>query len=56
MAITNWPRLSCLELPSAAAVSVTGASIRTKARSVSGSSPTTRAVKPRPSTVFTFDP
>ncbi len=54
MAITSWPRLSSLELPSAAAGSVTGASTRTSARSVSGSSPTTRAVKLRPSTVVTL--
>ena len=30
MAITSWPRLSGLELPSDAAGSVTGASMRTK--------------------------
>src|SRR5262249_38655575 len=54
MAITSWPRLSSLELPSAAAGSVTGASTRTSARSVSGSSPTTRAVRLRPSTVVTL--
>ena len=53
MAITSWPRLSSLELPSGAAGSVTGASMRTSARSVSGSSPTTRAVRLRPSTVAT---
>jgi len=43
-----------LELPSGAAGSVTGASIRTSARSVSGSSPTTRATRLRPSTVVTL--
>jgi len=35
-------------------VVITGASTRTSARSVSGSSPTTRAVRLRPSTVVTF--
>ncbi len=53
MAITSWPRLRSLELPSFAAGSVTDASILTSARSVSGSSPTTRALKLRPSTVAT---
>ena len=48
MAITSWPRRSRLESPSVAAGSVTGASTRTSARSVSGSSPTTRAVRLRP--------
>ena len=54
MAMTSWPRLSSLELPSGAAGSVTGASTRTSARSVSGSSPTTRATRLRPSTVVTL--
>ena len=54
MAMTSWPRLSSLELPSGAAGSVTGASTRTSARSVSGSSPTTRAARLRPSTVVTL--
>ena len=45
MAMTSWPRLSCLELPSGAAGSVTGSSTRSSARSVSGSSPTSRAVR-----------
>ena len=40
------------ESPSRAAGSVTGASTRTSARSVSGSSPTTRAVRLRPSVVI----
>ena len=43
MAITNWPRLRLLELPSGAAGRVTGWSTRISARSVSGSSPTSRA-------------
>ena len=54
MAITSCPRLSSLELPRVAAGKVTGASTRTSARSVSGSSPTTRAVRLRPSTVATL--
>ena len=54
MAMTSCPRLSSLELPSAAAGSVTGASTRSSARSVSGSSPTTLAVRLLPSTVVTI--
>ena len=52
IATTSWPRRSRLESPSVAAGSVTGASTRTSARSVSGSSPTTRAVRLRPSVVI----
>ena len=52
IATTSWPRRSRLELPSVAAGRVTGASTRTSARSVSGSSPTTRAVRLRPSVVI----
>ena len=52
IATTSWPRRSRFESPSAAAGSVTGASTRTSARSVSGSSPTTRAVRLRPSVVI----
>ena len=53
MAMTSWPRLSVLESPSGAAGSATSSSTRTSARSVSGSSPTTRAFRLRPSGVVT---
>ena len=53
IAITSWPRLSDLESPSRAAGSATSSSTRTSARSVSGSSPTTRALRLRPSDVVT---
>ena len=53
MAITSWPRLSLLESPSGAAGSVTASSTRMRARSVSGSSPTSRARKSWPSAVVT---
>ncbi len=51
IAIAICPRRSFEELPSLAAGSVTSASTRTSARSVSGSSPSTRAVRRRPSSV-----
>jgi hypothetical protein len=53
MAITSWPRFSRLESPSVAAGSVTASSTRNSARSVSGSSPTSRARKSWPSAVVT---
>ena len=53
MAITSWPRFSRLESPSGAAGKVTGSTMRISARSVSGSSPTSRAVRCWPSGVVT---
>ena len=53
MAITNWPRFNRLESPSGAAGKVTGSTMRISARSVSGSSPTSRAVRCWPSGVVT---
>ena len=53
MAITNWPRFNFLESPSGAAGKVTGSTMRISARSVSGSSPTSRAVRCWPSGVVT---
>jgi hypothetical protein len=43
IATTSWPRRSALESPSAAAGVPAGRSVRISARSVSGSSPSTRA-------------
>ena len=51
IAITSCPRLSFRESPSGANGSVTLSLIRTRARSVSGSSPTTWAVRLWPSAV-----
>ena len=43
IATTSWPRLRALELPSVAAGVPAGSSVRSSARSVSGSSPSTLA-------------
>ena len=51
MAMAIWPRLSFELSPSRAAGSVTFSSTRSSARSVSGSSPSTRACNSRPSSV-----
>ena len=53
MAITSCPRRSRRESPRVAAGNVSGSLTRTSARSVSGSSPTTCAVRLRPSAVVT---
>ena len=47
IATTSWPRRSLLELPSRAAGSETSSMTRSRARSVCGSSPSTRALTVR---------
>ena len=47
MATTSWPRRRLLELPSRAAGSETSSTTRSRARSVCGSSPSTRALTVR---------
>ena len=47
IATTSWPRRSPLELPSRAAGSETSSTMRSRARSVCGSSPSTRALTVR---------
>src|SRR5476649_1283939 len=54
IATTSWPRRSALESPSAAAGVPAGRSVRSSARSVSGSSPSTRASRALPSAKESF--